>query len=325
MAPMLTTPATTIRRHVTDEQLHARLLDEVRTGLVSEAPWLPTRLLYLGLGGRRFEAVAGDPRYRLARREQALLRRHARTIMQLADCSHVLELGGGASEKLATLVASTDAPLTVTAVDVDEPGVVRGLDMLATSHSHVRDTEAIIGDMLDDSHELPRHGRRLAALLGSTLGNFDEQERTVLLRSVASSSESGDALLLGLDVNGRGFDQFFAYSSDAISNFNREAFTTLGALLAEPLTRDDVDHRVEWSDVERAVRVQLVPRHTIELTNPALGDSITIRAGVPITTAVSRKPRPDTLDRELAAAGFDRTTWWFDDSTLHAVVLARSG
>jgi hypothetical protein len=29
------------------------------------------------------------------------------------------------------------------------------------------------------------------------------------------------------------------------------------------------------------------------------------------------------VDRELAAAGFASSTWWLDDSSLHALVLAR--
>ena len=47
---------------------------------------------------------------------------------------------------------------------------------------------------------MPRHGRRLLAFLGSTIGNYAPPERAELLAGVAAALVDGDRFLLGVDL-----------------------------------------------------------------------------------------------------------------------------
>jgi L-histidine N-alpha-methyltransferase len=304
----------------TGAQLRATVAAAALESLATDRPSLPTELLYLGAGGARFGEVARDPRYRLARREHALVRRTAEEVAAVIRPEHVLELCGGASDKLALLAAAA-APHHVTCVDIDEPGLVDALEHIRGRCASIRSADVIVADLWHPELELPRHGRRLALLLGSTIGNFDEAGRGRLLGRIAARSVAGGGVLVGLDLNANPRSQVATYRSRSVELFNRESFRTLADLTGSNLSPDDVRHVARWDDGERAICVELVT--TREVVVGRGERAVAIAAGTVIRTATSRKLAIDQVDAELAAAGFSRSTWWFDDGRLHALVLGR--
>jgi L-histidine N-alpha-methyltransferase len=181
----------------------------------------------------------------------------------------------------------------------------------------------IVADLWHPELELPRHGRRLALLLGSTIGNFDGDGRRRLLDRIAARSIAGDAVLVGLDLNDNPRSQVAAYRARSVELFNRECFRTLAELTDSDLSPEDVRHVARWDDVEHAVCVELVT--TREVVVGRGERAVALAAGTVIRTATSRKLAIDEVDAELAAAGFTRSTWWFDDARLHALALGRVG
>ena len=300
------------------------LLSDICVGLAREQPVLPTRMLYAGDGGRLFGDIAIDPRYRLARRERALLKRVAPLIIDRLRPEHIVELGGGVSDKLLDLLRwSGDRTSRVTAFDIDALGVVDALSGLGPRLGRGVVCDAIIGDMERHLEPIPRQGRRLVIMLGSTVGNFARVDRRRLLETVVASSQPGDALLLGVDINRRVRDQLAAYRGAAVARFNLNAIDTLAALTGADVSGSDVEHHVAWDEQRSAVLVQLIPRRRCEVSIGSM--NIPVLAGVPITTARSVKFDPGGLDDDLATSGFGQTTWWLNDSSTHALVLAVRG
>jgi hypothetical protein len=74
---------------------------------------------------------------------------------------------------------------------------------------------------------VPKRGRHLIALLGSTIGNLDRRERRRLLGQVVSALDVDDAFLVGVDLAKPPEVLIAAYDDAAgvTAAFNRNVFT----------------------------------------------------------------------------------------------------
>ena len=80
---------------VASSEAIASVARDVRRGLTSTPKYLPSKYFYDERGSRLFERITKLPEYYLTRAESALLARFATTIMRLAKCEELVELGSG--------------------------------------------------------------------------------------------------------------------------------------------------------------------------------------------------------------------------------------
>ncbi len=58
----------------------------------------------------------------------------------------------------------------------------------------------VVGDFEHHLGLIPHVGRRMVAVLGGTIGNFDPPGRAEFLTALAASLDPGDTFLLGTDL-----------------------------------------------------------------------------------------------------------------------------
>jgi L-histidine N-alpha-methyltransferase len=312
---------------LTAEDLRQSLAEDARTGLSAAPKWLPPKYFYDQRGSELFEEITRLPEYYPTRTERALLTEHAREIAEASDAEVLLELGSGSSEKTRLLLdalTQTGRLTTYVPVDVSDSALTQAMDALAEERPGLA-LHGVVADFDQHLGQLPTPGRRMIALLGSTLGNYDRAGRDTFLRSVAAAMQPGEALLLGLDLVKDPKQLVAAYDDSAgvTAEFNLNALRVLNQSLGADFDLDGFRHLARWNTEEERIEMRLVAQESTRVELPELDLDIKFDEGEELLTELSCKFRRSIAALELAAAGFRDLRWWADPEEAYALVLAR--
>ena len=180
------------------------------------------------------------------------------------------------------------------------------------------DVKAVVGDFNEHVRFLPRAlsgGPLLVAFLGSTIGNFDEDERARFFAALRLVLRPGDWFLLGADLvkAKRRLDAAYNDAAGVTVEFNKNVLRVLNRDLRATFDEDAVRSRrrrtiasASWSTsaCARASRTTSKVR--------ALGLTVHFAAGEEMRTEISTKFTRAGLERSLRAAGFRRSRFWTD-------------
>jgi len=293
---------------------------------------LPPWIFYDDEGSRLFEAITELPEYYLTRTERGLLLRYAddiitRTRGDDAARVHLVELGAGTATKtqilLAALVRQQGSalfmPIDVSAhaLDLCTARLRRELPAVEVRPFVGRHDDAV-------AHVRDLGPRRLVCFIGSSLGNFSDDENVALLRAVASAMAPGGALLLGADRRKAPARIVPAYDDAAgvTARFNKNMLVRLNRDLRANFDVDAFAHEARFNDERSRIEMHLVATKAMRVTVPGVG-TIAFRAGESIHTENSVKYEDARLERILDAAGFAREHSYVDDDGLFGLHLCR--
>lgn len=303
------------------------LLDDVRTGLTAEPPELPPKWLYDARGSELFEAITRLEVYYPTRAETEILQHHADEIMDRARPEELVELGSGSSTKTQLLLEAMHrgghgdryVPL-----DVSEEAIIAAADSLRVDHPWL-EVHGYVGDFLADLPDLPRHGRRLLAFLGSTIGNLDVAARAELLAAVRTALRPEDRFLLGADLVKDEATLLAAYDDpDGVTaDFDRNLLHVLRRDAGAEVDIEAFRHEARWVAEEERIELWLVATRPTRIAVPAAGVAREFAPGEGLRTELSCKFRRDGVTAELRTAGLDVEAWWTDRARRFALTLTR--
>lgn len=306
----------------------SQLIEDAREGLAEAPRYLPARHFYDERGSRLFEDITRLPEYYLTRAETAILARVADDVIAEADPDEIAEIGSGSSRKTRLLldaVRRRGRGRRYVALDVSEPPLREAGERLAHEEPWL-EFVGVVGDFHEHLPDLPRGGRRLVVLLGSTIGNFPTEERRALLGEVAGALATGDRFLVGVDLVKPAETLEAAYDDPAgvTADFNRNLIRVLNRGLGADLDPDDFSHEATWNEAESRVELRLRARRDIRASLPEAGISLRLAAGEGILTEVSCKFTREGFAAELEEAGLVVERWDTDELDRFALVLARA-
>src|SRR5207245_153865 len=115
--------------------------------------------------------------------------------------------------------------------------------------------------------------RRMFALLGSTLGNLDEEEAPALVRSVADVLDEGDTFLVGLDLvkDARTLHAAYNDAAGVTARFNKNVLSVMNRDLGATFAREAWAHRAIYDARRARIEMHLVAEHAHTVRIPALG------------------------------------------------------
>lgn len=305
----------------------------VLLGLRSRPKWLPAWLFYDEAGSRLFERITELPEYYLTRTERAILASHAEDIIdRAADGARlrITELGAGSASKTCLLLAAAikrqDAvvyePIDVSASALEDAARRIKADIAGVSVTpHVMDYTNGFG------FNRPRHDEhRLVLYIGSSIGNFEPDEASGLLRRLHAKLQPGDAILLGVDQAKEREILLEAYDDAAgvTAAFNRNLLVRLNRELGANFNPLAFAHRALWNQRESRIEIHLESRRAQRVQLPALDMIAHFAAGETIHTENSYKYAPGQAEAMLARAGFDPAATWTDEKNWFAVCLGRA-
>ncbi|GAB3454721.1 L-histidine N(alpha)-methyltransferase [Streptomonospora sediminis] len=316
-----------IDHHLTADDLAKSLRSDVLAGLAASPKELPPKWFYDERGSGLFEEITRLEEYYPTRAERAILRRRAPGIAAAAGADTLVELGAGSGEKTRLLLDALRGAGTLrrfVPVDVSGDFLREAAEAIGGAYPGL-EMHAVVADFERHLHLLPAGGRRLVAVLGSTLGNQPPAGRVSFLTDLHSGLTGGDTLLLGLDLVKDPQRLVAAYDDTrgVTAEFNRNVLHVLNRELGAEFDPAAFDHLAVWDPGAEWIEMRLRSRTRQRVPIAALDFTAEFAAGEQMRTEISAKFRREGIEAELDSAGFTLDAYWTDPGGDFALLLAR--
>ena len=293
---------------------------DVRSGLTLPGQKeLPSKYLYDAIGSKLFEVITDLPEYGLTRADERLIRAYAREIVERIPGDVVLcELGSGSGTKTRWILEALSRRRHTYYFPIEiSPSA------LAICRRELADIESvgIVGlerEYLDGLLEVAarrRDGQRILVLfLGSTIGNFSHPADLRFLRDVRTMLKSGDALLLGTDLE-KSVSQLVQAYDDPLgitAAFNLNLLSRINRELDGDFSLDHFQHLALFNSETGSIEMHLRSLRGQTVTIPAADLRVTFEEGETIWTENSHKYSHDEIARLAGSAGFRCEAQWID-------------
>ena len=316
----------TVDVHLTEDEWFQTITADCLDGLRSSPKWLSPVWFYDEYGSTLFDEITRLDEYYPTAAEASLLAAHSAEIVRRAGADTLVELGSGTSDKTEHLLDAMDrAGALQRYVPFDVSGeTVRDASARLVERYPELQIHAVVGDFHRHLADIPRHGRRLVAFLGGTIGNLGPAERHKFLSDVRSTLSPNDAFLLGADlvkdreVLVRAYDDRHGVTAA----FNRNALDHLNQRLGADFDSSAFVHRAVWNEDESWIEMRLRATRAQQVDLGVLGATISFEEDEELRTEISAKFTPERIDRELTEAGFATNEVWVADPG-YLLVLAR--
>lgn len=324
--------ADSLRDDPGDDGVRDAVAAAVRAGLSATPRTLPAWLFYDARGSELFEEITRLPEYYLTRAERQILDTHADEIVALAADGddvplHVVELGAGHATKTQLIlraVVRRQGRCLYLPVDVSASALDAAVERLGREEPRVvvRPVAGTHGDALDAIHNVGP--RRLVLFVGSSIGNYEDDEAIALLAQVGRSLRRGAGLLLGTDRKKSPDVLIPAYDDAAgvTAAFDLNVLVRLNRELGADFALDAWRHEARWNEARSRIEMHLVSTRPQQVAIPGVG-AFAFDAGESIHTESSHKYDEPHVDRLLASAGFARVRTFTDREQRFDVHFAR--
>jgi len=303
------------------------MAEEVRAGLSAEPKSLPSKYFYDERGSRLFETITSLPEYYLTRAEEGLLESRGREIARISRPRDLVELGSGAATKTRLLIEAALAEGTLrrfVPVDVSERIAEHSSREIAAAYPDL-EIRAVVADFEAHLERIPRGGRRLVALLGSTIGNFAEPKAVELLRNIKGMVGAEDWFLFGTDLVKATSLLEAAYndSRGVTAEFNRNILNVINRHLDGNFDPGAFEHVAFYNVEEARIESYLRSSERQDVRLGAIDLDVSFEMGELLWTEVSCKYTRSSVERLLEAAGLQMMHWIVDDEATFALSLSR--
>jgi L-histidine Nalpha-methyltransferase len=315
----------TIAIHTFGREVRDDLVRDVRAGLGADPKSLPARWFYDERGSELFEAITRLPEYYQTRTETAILREAAGDVIAHVRPEALVELGAGSAEKTRLLIepAIRDRLTCFVPFDISEAFLQQAARRLASDFPGLA-VYAVVGDFTAHVDRVPRHGQQLVAFLGSTIGNFDDDQRARFLGQVRGLLQPGDAFLLGVDLVKDEADLVAAYNDAAgvTAEFNLNVLRVLNRELGADFDLGAFAHVATFDRDHSRIEMRLRARTAQRVTIPTAQLVVEFAAGETLLTEISVKFTRASIQRELESAGMALARWYTDQRQRFALALS---
>jgi L-histidine Nalpha-methyltransferase len=307
-------------------RVNGSLLEDVRSGLTAPRKELDPKYFYDERGSALFEEITLLPEYYLTRAERSLLESVASSLISKLQPVALVELGAGSAIKTRILLDAMQSDGQVrqyVPVDVSEQFLRETAAMLRTEYRSFCIDPAVA----DFSFELnlPHVARpALFAFLGSTVGNFREDEAVAILKRVADQMSSDDHFLLGADLRKDVARIEAAYndSKGVTAEFNLNVLRVINRELGADFDLSRFEHRAFYNKERHRIEMHLVSTGEQSVNIPDVG-VVDFTDGESIRTELSHKYDRTAIESMFGVAGLELTEWLTGSDESFALAVGR--
>lgn len=293
---------------------------DVRVGLCGNGrKWLPARHLYDSVGTALFDAITYLPEYGLTRADARLLRQCAPVLSRHFPSRTIIvaELGSGSGVKTRIVLEGLGAERVrhYSPIDISPDALGRcsrelgGIVPIRAHHgSYVAGVRSL-------RNARQRGVPLLLLFLGSSIGNFDHNERTTLLAELRSELLPRDCLLFGFDLVKSKSRLITAYNDPAgvTAAFNRNVLGRVNRELGAEFDLATFSHSARYDECNRRVEMHLVARRSQCVRIPGAGGVCRLGEGDTIWTESAYKFSVREIREMMQEAGFAQLDHWIDE------------
>lgn len=303
---------------------HTSLYSEVLQGLSGAQKSLPSKLFYDDAGSRLFDRICELDEYYVTRCELAILAANAAEMREaIGPGRAVLELGCGSGVKTRLLFGFLTQPRLYAPLDISQTDLLRAAARIRGEFPSL-DVQPILGDFTRDivmqASLATAHGK-LVFFPGSTIGNFDVQERRKLLRRIAGLCRPFGGLLLGVDLRKdiSVIERAYNDASGVTAAFNLNMLRHLNREFGGTFRVKQFFHHAYYNAELHRIEMHLVSR--VAQSAVCAGHSFEFARGETIRTELSQKFDVAELAREASPLGLVLERAWTDSKQYFAVIL----
>jgi dimethylhistidine N-methyltransferase len=312
-------------RITTPTEIRSRFRDDVASGLRQNPKTLPPKYFYDRQGSLLFEEICQQPEYYLTRTEATILARRAPEIIAaVRDCT-IVELGSGSSVKTRLLLDECQRRRYQTRyipIDISASMLEETARTLTDQYPGLQ-VEALAAEYLTGLTVLPTSSRRLVLFLGSNLGNFSPAEQNQLFTALAQALQTGDFLLIGLDLrkSTRILEPAYNDAAGVTAAFNLNLLHRMNRELRASFDLSRFSHVAFYNSAQHQIEMHLRSACDQYVVIHDLDLQVSFRAGETIHTEISRKFDLEEMTAQLAPFGFQPQARWTDERSWFAVCL----
>ncbi|WP_233578102.1 L-histidine N(alpha)-methyltransferase [Tautonia sociabilis] len=315
-----------IRPEASEEDGTDSLASVVRRGLMHAPKFMPCRFLYDAIGSELFERICSLPEYYPTRTEDAILRDWAaEMVVGWAEATTMIELGSGSSTKTRRLIEAAlqeYGRLHYVPIDVSEIILEQSARALIQAYPRLSVT-GVVADYDTALRAIAGRfpGPKLVVFLGSSLGNFDDEDAVGLLRNLSETIGPEDRLLVGLDLikDAAVLEAAYDDAEGITAQFGKNLLRRINRELGADFDLDRFGYRARFEAARHRVEIHLVSLRDQVVTIPGAEMVASFAEGETIHIENSHKYTPELI-RELASrSGFIEEESWTDPGNLFRV------
>jgi dimethylhistidine N-methyltransferase len=291
----------------------------VKRGLTHRPKYLLCRFIYDAIGSELFEQICDQPEYYLTRTEDAILRDHASTMVDGWDeTPTMIELGSGSSTKTRRLIeAALDryGSLHYVPIDISETILEDSARALIGDYPSLHVTGIasdydtalrVVADRIE--------GPKLLVFLGSSLGNFDDEDAVGFLQRIRSTLSAEDRFLFGTDLvkDAKVLEAAYDDSAGVTARFGKNILTRINRELGGNFDLDRFGYEARFSPEHHRVEMRLISEIKQAVIIPEVDLTVSFEAGESIHIENSHKYTPALLDQLAKQSRFIEERSWTD-------------
>jgi len=299
--------------------------ESVCEGLQKQPRQLECRFLYDAKGSELYEKICSQPEYYLTRTETAILQRYAGEISRETGSCHLIELGSGSSVKTDYLLSAYQAHYTnvcYTPIDISATALKMAGRAIIAKRPDVQ-VVGIHGTYNDSFQLLSSTSPAMVVFLGSTLGNFTEKEEHGFWQDISQHMQTGDYLLLGVDLV-KDISILEAAYNDAAgvtAAFTKNYFARMNRELGSALDLDHIRHVAFFNSGKSRMEIYLKFTEAQAIHIESLQKTFAVAQGEMMQIEISRKFHLPAVKDNLRSYGFEPVKTCTDDKGWFGLIL----
>jgi L-histidine N-alpha-methyltransferase len=305
----------------------ALMAEEVRAGLGSVFPSLPSKYFYDDRGSLLFEEITKLPEYYQTRTEESILEGVAGEVVDRVAPRELVELGSGVGRKIRLLLDAMDRRNFLercVLFDINERVLTESVKGLAADYPRL-EARGVVGDFQRDLAAIGRGTARLMVFLAGTIGNLEPDEVPGFLAAAASCLSAGDGFLVGVDLVKDERTLWAAYNDSAgvTAAFNLNILRVINERLGANFDPTAFEHVAFYDQARSWIEMRLRARRPCRVSIPRPRFERTFEAGEEIRTEISCKYTEATFGAKLVGTGLVLDRFFTDPGRLFALALLR--
>lgn len=304
------------------------ITEDARQGLLNPPRYISPKYFYDERGSQLFEQICDTPEYYPNRMEHGLLKQYSNDIIQHARPDQILELGSGYSVKTRHLLNACeqqDKSCDYAPFDICEEALLDTSKNLKKDYPWLSVTP-MLGDYNGGISNLPEfENNRLFVFLGSTLGNFQQEEAIQFITDLKSIMDHNDHLLIGIDrvKNSEVLQSAYNDKQGLTAQFNLNLLKVLNQYLQSDFNTDNFNHSAKFNESLKRIEMRLVANceHTVTLNE--INETIQFHKHDSILTEISQKYTYQSIENMLSLAGFNISYHYEANDAYFSLLLAR--
>jgi L-histidine N-alpha-methyltransferase len=305
-----------IRSHL-EKTYNNNIAHDALRGLTAQQKYIPSKYFYDSRGSRLFDEICCLPEYYPTRTEMSILEQASTEIMSSFGRGDIVELGSGANRKIRLLLDSVSksrrTDYRYVPVDVSQSALISASEELLEIYPEL-EVFGIVADFTAHLDAIPSERPRLIIFLGSTIGNFNERERTDFLRLLAASMKPEDRVLIGFDMikPGKTLEAAYNDSRGITSAFNKNLLNVLNRELNAEFDPSRFTHVAFFNEERGRVEMHLQAKQDMEVNVNDLELTVEFNKDETIHTEICSKFSKEDIRKMAADVGLGIHQWFFD-------------